>query len=567
MKKIYTFAALFIAGVTTFSGSAQVFAQSYDLSANDAQQVESALFNTCISPVTTSNIYKYPIANYNTGSIYTDYTISYQGGDVSPTVTDATIYPSLSYTPRTVATADSIISYQDTVNLSLNTDTSSYPTLSVNRDVTSSYPSISYRDSESTLVLSPTINNARLCATTVNTDTQVDSNTRYPFANITVNDTGVAYVEYDGSATVKWDSFGMTGCTLESINKSGTSGEYTLENITSNTSVTLDCDVSSQYPNYTVSPITVTIKVLPPTFDYIESYLTAIQPSNNKKVNLKSTDSFIEQGNRALEQGSVDRAQAFLQKSVDSIKRQGSKALSAADIDKYANAVSHLSNALPVSVVLATDGCSVTATGTPGLILQYGANKDMRMGYGDEATIPASGTITEAIYAANGWQSTAEVVDTNGLIYARDTIDVTTDSCPTPPVVYDPSTYNGYPEKWATPEVGTVIDDWGYYNKTAESYVAFRITDSGRTFPTGYGNASDWLTKATEDGYVVEYPQAGDIAINTLDIQFGGPIAWHVDIVDASGNYQTSAIRSDGNMNWSGGTVSGSSYLKYIRIP
>ena len=567
MKKIYTFAALFIAGVTTFSGSAQVFAQSYDLSANDAQQVESALFNTCISPVTTSNIYKYPIANYNTGSIYTDYTISYQGGDVSPTVTDATIYPSLSYTPRTVATADSIISYQDTVNLSLNTDTSSYPTLSVNRDVTSSYPSISYRDSESTLVLSPTINNARLCATTVNTDTQVGSNTQYPFANITVNDTGVAYVEYDGSATVKWDSFGMNGCTLDSINQSGTSGEYTLENITSNTSVTLNCDVSSEYPDYTVSANMVTIKVLPPTFDYIESSLSVLQSSSNKKVSLKSTTNFIEQARRALQQGNVDRAQAFLQKSINSIKPQGSNSLPTTDTEKYASAVNYLIKTLPVNVSIASDGCSVIATGTPGLTLQYGANKDMRMGYGNEATIPASGTITEAIYAPNGWQSTAEVVDASGLIYARDTKDVTTDSRPTPPVVYDPSTYNGYPEKWATPEVGTVIDDWGYLNKTSESYVAFRITDSGRTFPTGYGNASTWLDKAIADGFVVESPQAGDIAINTLAISFGGPIAWYVDSVDASGNYQTSAIRSDGNMNWSGGTVSGSSYLKYIRIP
>lgn len=112
-----------------------------------------------------------------------------------------------------------------------------------------------------------------------------------------------------------------------------------------------------------------------------------------------------------------------------------------------------------------------------------------------------------------------------------------------------------------------MIDDWGYYNKTAESYVAFKVSDSGKAFPSGYGNASEWLAKATDDGYVVEYPQAGDIAINTLDIEFGGPIAWHVDSVDESGNYQASAIRSDGNMNWSGGTVEESSYLKYIRLP
>ncbi len=213
------------------------------------------------------------------------------------------------------------------------------------------------------------------------------------------------------------------------------------------------------------------------------------------------------------------------------------------------------------------DSCSVTATGPAGLILQYGANENMRKGYGDEVTIPASGTITASLYATSGWQATAEVVDSTGLIYARETKNVTTDNCPFPPAVYDPTLYNGYPEKWGAPEPNTVLDDWGYYNKTAESYVAFRVTDSGRTFPTGYGNASELLAKATNEGCVVECPQAGDIAINTLDESFGGPIAWYVDSVDASGNYQISAIRSDGNMNWSGGTVSGSTYLKYIRLP
>lgn len=560
MKKIYTFAALLIAGVIGLGGGTQVFAQNYQIISNDSPYINK---KNC-SVLNSVGSY-YDATNTSEYSIPFGGTISYQGGSYNLVSSDTSDYPTISYTPGTTST-DTIISYRDAVNLSLNNDISIYPTLGVISGTTSSYPSISYQNNQSTIVLSPNVSNTSSCTATVDTDTQVDSNTQYPYANITANDTsGIAYVEYGGSATVNWDSYGMTSCTLDPISLSGTSGEYTLENITSNKVVNISCEISSGFPDYFVSPGMVIIKVLPPTFDYIESYLTAIQPSNNKKVNLKSTDNFIEQARRALEQGSVDRAQAFLQKSVDSIKRQGSKALSAADIDKYASAVNHLIKTLPVDVSIAADGCSATAIGTPGLILQYGANKDMRMGYGNEATIPASGTITEAIYAPNGWQSTAEVVDANGLIYARDTKDVTTDSCPTPP--YDPSPYSGYPEKWAVPEVGTVIDDWGFYNKTAESYVAFRITDSGRTFPAGYGNASEWLTKATNDGYTVEYPQAGDIAINTLDVQFGGPIAWHVDSVDESGNYQASAIRSDGNMNWSGGTVEESSYLKYIRLP
>lgn len=525
MKKIYTFAALLIVGIIGPIGSAKVFAQSYASNLSNSQQIELTS-NTCSSQDVTTSISGSSNTSNSTGSILPDYSVS----------------------------------YQNTVNYSLNTaNTSIHPALSVTSSAPVSYPTISYQSNEPTITKTTPMINADYCTVAVN------SNTQSPYVNMTVNDTGIAYVVYDGSVTLNWDSYGMGSCTVNPISQSGTSGQYELKNITSNTTVTLNCNVSSDYPNYNVFPTSVQIKVLPPTFDYLKAYLSQIQPSGNEKVNLTSVSNFVDQAQKAKK---TDLAQSFLQKSVDSLKQQGAKGvISTAQITKYEQAAHYLSKTLPVKVVITVDSCSVTATGPAGLIMQYGANENERRGYGEEVTIPTSGTITASIHATSGWQATAEVIDSTGLIYARDTKDVTTDNCPFPPVVYDPSTYNGYPEKWAVPEVGTVIDDWGYYNKTAESYVAFRVANAGKTFPAGYGNASDWLAKATVDGYVVDYPQAGDIAINTLDASFGGPIAWYIDSVDGLGNYQTSAIRSDGNMNWSGGTVSGSSYLKYIRLP
>lgn len=530
MKRALTLGVMTLIATIFGVSSIPAQAQSVQNTSNDSPYVNNDNCSVSNSGGSSSDT-----TNTNENTIPIGGTISYQGSTSSPLNTATTNNISVTAAPIT-NTVQTTISYQGTLTLSLN------------------------NTSDTTNLL--TINNTNSCGgVTIDTDAP----TQTPYANLTVNETGIVYVAYDGSATLDWDSYGMVSCALDPINQSGTSGQYELKNITSNTTATLNCNVSSEYPGYTVSPSTVQIKVLPPSFDYLKAYISQIQPSGNKKVNLNSVSNFVDQAQKAKK---TDQAQSFLQKSVDSLKQQGAKGvIPTAQITKYENAVNYLSKALTVKVAIATNGCSVTATGPAGLIMQYGANENMRRGYGDEVTIPASGSITATIYAPNGWQSTAEVVDSTGLIYARDTKDVTTDSCPTPPVVYDPAMYNGYPEKWAVPGVGTVIDDWGYYNKTAESYVAFRVTNSGKTFPVGYGSASDWLAKATTDGYIVDYPQAGDIAINTLDISFGGPIAWYVDSIDASGNYQTSAIRSDGNMNWSRGTVSDSTYVKYIRIP
>jgi surface antigen len=600
MKQTFKLGSFIAVAIILSAATIPVHAQSIQNTSNDSPYINDENCSISNSGSSSSDT-----TNTNESTIPTVGNISYQGGSISPISTDTSIYPTISYTPRittsdatfsiqdttdttiirdtlayptkiytsSTTTSDDTINYLDGGSITLSTNTTQYPSLSVKTSTYSSYPSISYQVNELSTNETISVESTNTCTVPIeseNTTVNEPITVNLPSinANLSVNDEYILYVNYEDSATVKWESTGTSSCSLDPIGQSGTEGQYVLQDVTSNMIITIDCEAGPGYAKYQTSPSwlgRVEVKVLPPTFDYLKSYLSQIQPSSNKKLNLNSASNFIDQAQKAKK---TDLAKAFLQKSVDNLKQQGAKGvIPAVQITKYEEAANYLSKTLTVKVVIAADGCSVTATGPSGLILQYGANENMRRGYGDEATFPASGTITATIYAPNGWQSTAEVIDSTGLIYARDTKDVTTDNCPIPPVVYDPSVYNGYPEKWAVPEVGTVIDDWGYFNKTAESYVAFRVTDSSRTFPTGYGNASEWLDAATADGYVVEIPQAGDIAINTLDASFGGPIAWYVDSVDGLGNYQTSAIRSDGNMNWSNGTVSDSTYLKYIRIP
>lgn len=513
-------------------------------------------------------------------------TISFQGGDRLYTVSAGDI------TSTSFITPTNNISYQSDTRFSVTNTVSSdaffndtpTTTLIESTNEISYSPKLTFSDNgEYSTISSVNDSSPSVCGIAVDA---VDDDSESPEVTVTVNeppivypdplsatlsvnDEYIVYVNYGDSAIVKWESVGTSSCTLDAIGLTGIEGEYILAGITSNISIKIECEAAPGYANYQTLPswlANAEVKVLPPTFEYVESYLAGLQPTA-KKVNLKSTSNFLDQAKRALEQDSSDRAQAFLQKSIDSIKQQESRGLSANVTEQYEVAVNYLSSTLPVTVVIASDGCSVTANGSPGLILQYGANENMRRGYGEEAVIPEEGTITKAIYAPSGFTATGEVVDSTGLIYARDSKDVTTDDCPEPPVVYDPTLYNGYPEEWANPEPGTILDDWGYFNKTPESYVAFRVSDSDRTFPTDYGDASEWLDAATTDEYIVDDPQSGDIAINTLDEEYGGPIAWYVESIDEFGNYQMSAIRSDGNMNWAGGTIEESSYLIYIRIP
>ncbi len=59
-------------------------------------------------------------------------------------------------------------------------------------------------------------------------------------------------------------------------------------------------------------------------------------------------------------------------------------------------------------------------------------------------------------------------------------------------------------------------DKWGYCTRQCVSYAAWAVEASGRTAPTYYGNARDWVAAAYARGIpVYRSPEPGDVAIST----------------------------------------------------
>ena len=57
-------------------------------------------------------------------------------------------------------------------------------------------------------------------------------------------------------------------------------------------------------------------------------------------------------------------------------------------------------------------------------------------------------------------------------------------------------------------------DKWGYCTRQCVSYAAWAVERSGRTAPSYYGNAKDWVTAAPRSIVYTE-PKVGDVAIST----------------------------------------------------
>lgn len=257
------------------------------------------------------------------------------------------------------------------------------------------------------------------------------------------------YVEYGGNATLGWESNKMSSCTLNPTNQTGTSGEYVLQDITSNTYLSLSCLTVSGQRYRSIVNTSITIKVLPPTFDYLKGYLSSLQSESGKKVNFTSTSVMVEQAQKAYNSGDTDKAQSFLQRSIDNLKQQATRGSLATDtVDQYESTVSYLIKVLPVKLHIAANGCSVTAIGSIELSLKYGSHEDglagiayVSIGLGPQYPIFHGWTagssiinneITRSIPARSGWTTYGKITDLSGLVYAIDTVAVTA-NCPTLP--------------------------------------------------------------------------------------------------------------------------------------
>ncbi len=81
-------------------------------------------------------------------------------------------------------------------------------------------------------------------------------------------------------------------------------------------------------------------------------------------------------------------------------------------------------------------------------------------------------------------------------------------------VAGDPG-HGGYPNNWDSAPLDAYVDPWGMYTRECTSYVAFRIYNSGRNMPYGFGNANQWPNSARNRGIATgSTPKAGAAAVS-----------------------------------------------------
>ncbi len=101
-----------------------------------------------------------------------------------------------------------------------------------------------------------------------------------------------------------------------------------------------------------------------------------------------------------------------------------------------------------------------------------------------------------------------------------------------------PACGGGYPEVLCKQPLDRVVDPWGMYDRECVSYTAYRVAESGRSMPYGFGDANKWPTAARAHGIAVDTkPRVGDVAIRT-DTNHGHSM--YVDAVNTNGTIKVS---------------------------
>jgi surface antigen/cell division protein FtsB len=106
----------------------------------------------------------------------------------------------------------------------------------------------------------------------------------------------------------------------------------------------------------------------------------------------------------------------------------------------------------------------------------------------------------------------------------------------------------GYPGKWASAPMDSLIDSWGMYNRECVSYTAWKVWSTGRYMPYwgGRGNAKQWDDNARAENIPTSStPKAGSVAVSNAGI-YGHTM--YVEQVYGDGSIQV----SDYNQQWDG---------------
>lgn len=128
----------------------------------------------------------------------------------------------------------------------------------------------------------------------------------------------------------------------------------------------------------------------------------------------------------------------------------------------------------------------------------------------------------------------------------------------------DPDPCHGYPANLCNAPLASIIDPWGLYNREGVSYVAYKISASGRTMPYGFGNAKQWPAKAQALGIAVNgTPKAGDAAISTIGVY--GHAAYVEEVLEGGAKVRLSQFNANLTGEYSE-TVRAAAGLTYIHF-
>jgi hypothetical protein len=138
-----------------------------------------------------------------------------------------------------------------------------------------------------------------------------------PSASITVNGQKDLTVDYGSSATAAWTSANSSSCNVQPGNYEGLSGTQAISRLTKSTIYIVSCTSPAGLITGSAS-----VHVNPPTFAYVQSYLSALQSKNQA---LQSVSQQISSAQTFYQKNDIEHAQKTLDKvqlEVDKLVQQ-----------------------------------------------------------------------------------------------------------------------------------------------------------------------------------------------------------------------------------------------------
>lgn len=84
----------------------------------------------------------------------------------------------------------------------------------------------------------------------------------------------------------------------------------------------------------------------------------------------------------------------------------------------------------------------------------------------------------------------------------------------TPPAIAAPQPSIDYPAIWRDSPKNTLVDSWGYQNRTCASYVAYKIWKTYHVNVSNWGDGTSWLYNARLRGLTVdEMPSKNSVIV------------------------------------------------------